>query len=463
MRRLSIKPLCYLFLLPFLVGCQNNNISLSDSPSLPPSVAIKFHVSFYNENGTTPLQVVEVVEGENAIYTGITPNKESDEDYNYTWNGWDHELENVREDFSTYATYSKKIIETEGLIYELNEDEESYAVTDYIGDTVDIIVPRLHNDLPVTIIGEKAFMYEDNDENRNCKYIETIKIPSGVTTLKKSCFAQLEFLKSINLPQSITVMEENIFHGPNRFLENIVLPDNIKRIEQYTFTYCFALKTIHLPDNLEYLGKIVFAQCSKLESIDIPDKVYAIGYGCFNNCFSLTSINIPANVYTIAPTNVSMPGSYKNGVGPFKGCSKLKEITVDSNNKLFYSKDGVLYYKDNDIVILYAYPSAKEETSFIITKDVTTIRDSAFYGATHLTKIDAEEDSKLKKIEIESFSSCINLNYIYIPKTVLSIKINAFLGCSIASFLCEIDAKPDGWEDGYIPSSIVPTWNATRE
>ena len=200
------------------------------------------------------------------------------------WSGWDHELINVKEDFSTYALYTKKLIETEGLVYTLNEDEESYTVSEYTGSSVNIIVPNIHNDLPVTHIGDEAFMYKNNDENRNCKNIETIKIANGIIELGKSCFAQLEFLKSINLPQSITKMGENVFYGKNSSLKSIQLPDEIKRIEQYSFAYCVALESIHLPDKLEYLGKIAFAQCENLKDVVIPPNVYAIGYGCFQNC-----------------------------------------------------------------------------------------------------------------------------------------------------------------------------------
>lgn len=58
-----------------------------------------YTVRFYN--GTTLLQTSQVVQGQNAVYTGTTPTGEPDE----TFIGWDHVLTNVQASFDTYALF----------------------------------------------------------------------------------------------------------------------------------------------------------------------------------------------------------------------------------------------------------------------------------------------------------------------------------------------------------------------
>lgn len=65
------------------------------------------------------------------------------------------------------------------------------------------------------------------------------------------------------------------------------------------------------------IGKNAFKGCSKLKSITIGSYISKIGNGAFEKCTSLTKVTIPANVENI-------------GTSAFKSCKNLKNITIKS-------------------------------------------------------------------------------------------------------------------------------------
>ncbi len=65
-----------------------------------------YQVTFKNYDDTI-LQISDVKKGENAVYEGKTPTRESDDDYYYVFIGWDHSLFDVQYSFTTYAQFDK--------------------------------------------------------------------------------------------------------------------------------------------------------------------------------------------------------------------------------------------------------------------------------------------------------------------------------------------------------------------
>ncbi len=110
----------------------------------------------------------------------------------------------------------------------------------------------------------------------------------------------------------------------------------------------------------------------------------------------------------------------------FRYCTSLKKIEVSPANPNYMSIDGVLYSKDGSI--LYAYPLAKEDTTFTMPSKVLTVNffENPFLETLILTQpVDAngEPDGRswnndwtkstaLKRVEAESFAAwCGNKFY----------------------------------------------------
>lgn len=92
---------------------------------------VTYTVTFANWDGTV-LFVDTVLEGENAIYEGETPTRPDDSENTYTFNGWDRDITNVQESFTTKATYVSSPIDvppTPDQTYTLVVDTSTYPFT----------------------------------------------------------------------------------------------------------------------------------------------------------------------------------------------------------------------------------------------------------------------------------------------------------------------------------------------
>ena len=121
-------------------------------------------------------------------------------------------------------------------------------------------------------------------------------------------------------------------------LTSIVIPDNVVSIGYYAFRGCTSLTDVTIPDSVISIGDSAFEGCTSLTTITIPDSVISIGEYAFSGCTSLTAITIPDSVISI-------------DVQAFSDCSNLTEIMVDSNNKLYASKNGALFDKKLETII----------------------------------------------------------------------------------------------------------------
>lgn len=66
----------------------------------------------------------------------------------------------------------------------------------------------------------------------------------------------------------------------------------------------------------------------------------------------------------------------------------------------------------------------------------------------------------LQCIGDEAFCGCINLEKIFIPKSVQFIGKNAFKDCPKLTIYCEIDKQPETWDKEWNPDNRPVEWNA---
>jgi|LauGreSBDMM110SN_4_FD.fasta_scaffold01686_4 hypothetical protein len=157
---------------------------------------------------------------------------------------------------------------------------------------------------------------------------------------------------------------------------------------------------------------------------------------------SVTDANIPASVtnsaITYTVTDISINNFTESDVvtcfipstvtsitdDVFNDCVVMTTITVDSENINYSSLDGVLFNKDQTILI--SYPIGKTETSYIVPNTVKTISFGSFASA-GLTSITFNDS--LLIIEHDAFFNNI-FTSITIPSTVTTIQSTAFSDCS---------------------------------
>jgi hypothetical protein len=109
-------------------------------------------------------------------------------------------------------------------------------------------------------------------------------------------------------------------------------------------------------------------------------------------------------------------------MGAFAYCKNLTSISVAEDNAHYSSKDGVLFNKAKDTLILY--PSGKLG-SYTISGSVTAIGDKAFRYSVGLTSVIIPDG--VKTIGGAAFAYCKNLTSVTIPSSVTHIGGGAFV------------------------------------
>lgn len=286
--------------------------------------------------------------------------------------------------------------------YFYTEQTSSITITAYnVNASGAVVIPSTIVGKPVTTIGAWAF--------HDCTRITSVTIPSSVTTLLPNAFAQCSALATVAIPSTVTSLPSGIFAN------------------------CGSLNNVTIPAGVTLIGPSAFYRCTSLTSITVPEGVTLIDFNAFNGCSALATVTFPASLASIGTDAFAETG--------------LKSISVATGNPVFSSVSGVLFNKNQTVLIqfppqkagYYSIPSGvtrigegafeycQKLTSLVIPSSVTTIDRSAFYACTKLTSLSLP--SGLVSIGDGAFAYCEALGSIKIPTGVSSIGTNWFFGC----------------------------------
>ena len=118
-----------------------------------------------------------------------------------------------------------------------------------------------------------------------------IVIPNEITKINQKVFCGCKNIKSITIPNSVTSIGRAAFSGCSS-LTSIIIPNSVKTIEPYAFSGCIGLSSITLSNSLNAITEAMFYNCTNLKVITIPNSVETIGEKAFSNCSNLTTIII---------------------------------------------------------------------------------------------------------------------------------------------------------------------------
>ncbi len=244
-------------------------------------------------------------------------------------------------------------------VYPLGKTDESYRVPD---GTMSIGVYAFETqgylktiELPdsLTTIGRGAF--------QTCNSLQSVT-GNNVSWIKNHAFNECRSLETASLGNNLTTIEYNAFSECSS-LKSISLGDSLTAIPDYTFQNCTSLTSATMGNNVTSIGISAFMNCSSLESITLSTALTNIKQYAFQDCTSLKTISIPKDVATL-------------GDRLFGACTSLTAINVDEDNENFSSADGVLYNKDQTQLIVY--PAGKTGDTYDIPDSVTTLGARAF-------------------------------------------------------------------------------------
>ena len=328
--------------------------------------------------------------------------------------------------------------------YNYTANSGTITITGYTGPGGAVTIPSTINGLPVTSIGDYAFSTPFSS-NTN---LTSITIPNSVTSVGNFAFQSCISLINVTIGNSVTSIGVDAFQYCTN-LTSVTIPSSVTSIGPYAFAFCTSLTAIAVDSqNLSYSsvdgvlfdknqttliacpgGKAGdytipssvtsiqdfegFLWCFSLTSVTIPNGVTDIGYDPFYDCSSLTNVNIGTGV-----TNMNIRGA-------FQSCPSLTTITVDPQNSMLSSANGVLF--DKAQTTLLRFPQDKIG-GYTIPDTVTNIRDFAFSDCNSLTNITIP--GSVMSMGWQVFSSCTALKSITIGNGVNSIGVGAFEFCT---------------------------------
>ena len=290
----------------------------------------------------------------------------------------------------------------------------------------------------VTSLGYFCFLY--------CYSLKSITIPSGITSLGDYCFNSCYSLQSITIPDTVTSLSGACFQDCYS-LQSVTIPDTVTSLDGACFYNCYSLQSVTLPSGVTSLGNDCFNNCYSLQSIDIPNSVTSFSSDCFYNCYSLQSVTLPNSVTSLSsycfqncyslqsiiiPNNVTSLGS-----GCFQNCSSLKSVTIpDTVTRLsaqcFYNCYSLQSITIPDTVTsldAYCFQYCYSLQSVTIPSGVTSLGTYCFYG-------------------------CSSLQSVSIPDTVTSLGSSCFMSCSsLQKIYCKPTTPPTLANTSAIPSN----------
>ena len=184
--------------------------------------------------------------------------------------------------------------------------------------------------------------------------------------------------------------EEQDLEGIDEILKSVDF------INDHAFSTNKYLTEIVIPDNIEYIGESVFAHCHNLTKVTLPKGLKRIEYNTFGSCDKLESVNIPDSVEKIAQF-------------AFHGCTKLKDVELPAQCSIKQSA-----FRNSGVVNLTIY-------------DMDEIEPGCFADCKHLKSVKIE---KGQSIPMFSFINCSNLKQVELPNELFSIGERAFSMCS---------------------------------
>ena len=169
-------------------------------------------------------------------------------------------------------------------------------------------------------------------------------------------------------PAGTTTISESAFYY-NQNLKSLTLSNSVKTVESYALDQMQGLQKFVSGKNVSKFGDYNLYQCPNLKTV-VLDGSFMMGSYCLNDCPKVSTITFAGDI---------------SGYGMYSlyDLPSLKEYVVNDGNAYYNAKDGVLF-NGTDLI---RYPSAKEDSTYVVPDDTTEISALAFNYMQNTTEI----------------------------------------------------------------------------
>ncbi len=333
----------------------------------------------------------------------------------------------------------------DGVIYEINDEGTAYMLTgtkDF--KKTEFTVPATFNDLPVTVIADKAFM--------GCKTLESLVIPDTVTEIGAAAFKGCKSLEELTVPfvgASAGAEGEEALFG--YFFGNKAF-SNATKI--YQTTQDDEIKA-YIPNDLKSVTVTgssaikygAFSACENITEIAVIS-ASSVETNAFLYCDALASVYIASPAVAAAVTSAESCGgmcAMATSIFVADGITEVGRYISDTLDVLdgtanvggktykvygAYEEDGIFYRKNSGAYEIVGVSADFAEEEFAIPATVrempvTSIRSLAFQNLGTLTTLHVSEN--LTDVGKDAFKGCSKLAKIYLESETIA---NALTGNS---------------------------------
>ena len=309
-------------------------------------------------------------------------------------------------------------------------------------DLTNLVIPE-----GVKKIGEYAFY--------QCDVIETLTMPSTVTTVGVGAFSLCTNLTAVHISDlaswcKIHFEKDHKYNITNplkyakslylngELITDLVIPEGVREIGDSAFEDYAALKSVTIPAGVYRIGEMAFMDCESLTKVDASsaNTCTTIESNAFCNCKSLAQFFMPSNLNSVKES-------------AFENCSALTDVYISDvvswieidfadkyANPLYYAKS---LYIDGQDVLSGGY-------NMVIPEGVEDIGSYVFYGwniknltiPSSLKRIDDNAFwgiSKINAVYVSDIESWCNIRYLNEFSSPLSASSNLYVNGSLLTDL----------------------------
>lgn len=179
------------------------------------------------------------------------------------------------------ATYEFEEVYEDGTTSKMSDGSEG-------GDETPEEEPKVIKDVILYIKGTGAmydFAYPNEIDvpwHNRAGEITKLVVEDGITTIGANAFGNLSKLKSIELPDTVTVIGDSAFMGcTHAGFRTLVCPSSLVSIERNAFNNT-ALKEVVLNEGLKTIKENAFYKSNKIATIVVPTSLESVGNAAFH-------------------------------------------------------------------------------------------------------------------------------------------------------------------------------------
>lgn len=312
--------------------------------------------------------------------------------------------------------------------YTLNAAQDGYLVSGCDENAVLLVLPAVHNGLPVVGTAENAFA--------NCKYLQEVRVEAESVYLQV-CDGILMDATGKTL----------LLYPARRAGADLVIDENVTAIADYAFAYCQNLRSITIGTQVETIGDHAFEAVNDALCLVVQDgspaqlwaSAHGVRYASESTSFTYRLEGDKAYItgYTGTLPDVVVPAVIDGY--PVYAIENLRSPILTH----VVVSEGIEVIGDSAFKAYFDYEKGYIRTlvSVSLPQSLKIISDDGFWGQENLQEITL---GSVVEIGQSAFGSCTMLKQITLPDTLTTIGWRAFESSGLTSLTIPVNVTSLG-------------------